>query len=143
MTERFQRAGKGGHLLAVMHARLIAHLPALPWQPRRQPGLVRRLGQPVGIPLIQIDEVDVVERGRHRFLVQVIPDQVAHEAGAQRPVGQRQLPRRPQADHAHGIGAQQIFSACLEVPLFSHGRGGCGRGVHQLFPPWRRNQTST
>ncbi|MNE87721.1 hypothetical protein D3C80_1849550 [compost metagenome] len=100
MAEGRQRADKGGHLLPHMHAGLVAHLPALSRQSGRQPGLVIGLRQPLGITGIQIDEVDVVEGGRLGLVVQVIPNEISHKPGTQRPVGQGQIPRRPQTGHA-------------------------------------------
>ncbi len=105
----------GGNLLAQMHAGLVAHLPLLARHPDGKPGFVIGLLQSSRISTVQIDKIDVVEGGRHRFAVQVIPDEVADKTGPQRPVGQCQFTGCPQAIHALGIGPQQGFGLCLQV----------------------------
>ncbi|MNV73424.1 hypothetical protein D3C71_1665720 [compost metagenome] len=117
VTERFQRAGKGRHSLAHMHARLVAHLPMLARHPDSEPGFVLPFVRTFRVAWIQIDEIYVVEGSGLGFLVQVIPDEVAHKARPQRPVRQGQLPRCPEAGHAQGIGPQQGLGAGLQLCL--------------------------
>ena len=58
-----ERAGKLRHLLAQMHVGLAAHLPLLARHPGGEPGFVIGLLQSSRISAVQIDKVDVVERG--------------------------------------------------------------------------------
>jgi len=94
---RQRRAGKRRHLLAQMHACLVAHLPLLARHPGGEPGFVIGFLQSSRISVVQIDKIDVVERGGFGLVMEVIPDEVAHKPRPQGPVGQGQLPRSPEA----------------------------------------------